>query len=216
MSTCLTAFPDANELVRYAKKFVYNRVEVFRKDISICLKADKKQRHAYMPALITCISLLELFSGLYAGKLSCIKLDGIIEYSKKFLDTNVYTYDRIAILYEMFRHKIAHLSQPYEVFDNHSVSKSHQLKKAPKRLITWQINATNRYPPIDIYPQNGALTKQPPWPVVYDHKCKVSIHRLKVDICKSATGKGGYLYNLKSDGPAQKNFETCMLEFFIK
>lgn len=216
MSTRLSEFSNVNELVGYAKKFVDHRIEIFRKDISICLKADKKQRHAYMPALITCISLLELFSGLYAGKLTWIKLDGIIEYSKKFLDTNAYTCDRLAILYEMFRHKIAHLSIPYGVFDTHSVGKNHILTIAPRRLITWHINATSRNPPIDIYPEKGFLTEQPPWPVNYDHKCKVSIHRLRVDICKSATGTGGYLDNLKSDAKARKHFENCMLNFFPK
>ena len=117
MSTFLKEFSDPNDLVKYAKKFLVDRIGVFRKDISICLKADKNYRHAYMPALITCISLIELFSGLYTGKLSWIGLKGIIEYSEKFLDTSVYTYDRLAILYEMFRHKIAHLSQPYGVFN---------------------------------------------------------------------------------------------------
>jgi hypothetical protein len=216
MTKALVDFQNMSELVSYAQRFVKERIEVFRKDISICLKADTKRRHAYMPALMTCISLLELLSGLYVGKLKHIELSRIIEYSKKFMDTNVYTTDRLSVLYEAFRHKIAHVTQPYGVFDTYSVGKKHQLRSYPQRRITWKVNATDRQPPIDIIPEKGTLTKQPPWPVSYSHRCIVSVYRLKVDIPKSALSVGGYLENLATDIKIQENFSKCMLEYFCK
>lgn len=217
MNKSPSTFKNKHELVLYAQRFVRERIEVFRKDLSICLKADAKGRHAYMPALITCVSLLELLSGLHAGKLWPIGLKGIIEYTKKFMDANVYSTDRLAVLYEGFRHKIAHVTQPYGVFDTDTIANDKQqfLIKG-RRLITWRVNATNRYPPIDIVLENGTLTKRSPWPVTYSHRCIVSIYRLKVDIPKSALATGGYLENLKMDIKAQQNFESCMIKFFPK
>jgi hypothetical protein len=209
------AFSNPRKLISYANWFIKERIKTLNKDMNICLLADRNKSHAYIPALMECVSLLELFSGLYVGKLKYIGLCGIIDYSNKFLDSNIYTTDRLSVLYEMFRHKIAHLSQPYGVFDTHSV-KNQLWQQQPKRLITWQVNATNRNPPIDIVPTAGTLVNRPPWPVGYTHKCTISIHRLKVDFSRSATGKRGYFEYLKADSQAQQNFETCMLEFFPK
>jgi hypothetical protein len=197
------SFNDKHELVSYAHKFVNNRIEVFRKDLSICLKADAKGRHAYMPALITCISLLELFSGLYSGKLRNIGLKGIIKYAEKFMDSSDYSSDRLTVLYLMFRHKIAHLGRPYGIFDTD--------REGPRRLISWRVNATDRHPPIEIIPENGTPRESPPWSVFFSHRCIVSIYRLKVDIPKSARS---YLEHLKKHKNAQDKFCKCIKEFF--
>jgi hypothetical protein len=138
----------------YAETFVKRRINTFRKDLCICLRPDEKGRHAYMPGLMTCISLLELLSGLFIGKLNGIRLNGILRYTNQFMDSSTYTDERISILYEMFRHKIAHITQPYGIFDTYSVrSKKHVLRKYPRRRITWQVNASNRHTAIVIYRQ---------------------------------------------------------------
>jgi hypothetical protein len=206
-------FKNRHELVSYADQFVKNRIKVFRKDLSICLKADANGRHAYMPALMTCISLLELFSGLYIGNLRSIGLSGIIKYAEKFMDSKVYSSDRLTVLYHMFRHKIAHLGRPYGIFDTDTVSAQNRkyLKKGPRRLISWRVNATNRLLPIEIIPENGAPKESPPWPVIFSHRCIVSIYRLKVDIVSSA---GSYLEYVKKDIKAQDKFCKCIKEFF--
>jgi len=206
-------FNNRHELVPYADQFVKNRIKVFRKDLSICLKADANGRHAYMPALITCISLLELFSGLYIGKLRFISLKGIIKYAEKFMDSNDYSSDRLTVLYLMFRHKIAHLGRPYGIFDTDTVSHQNReyLREGPRRLISWRVNATDRHPPIEIIPENGTPSESPPWPVFFSHRCIVSIYRLKVDIVKSARS---YLEHVRMDIKAQNKFCKCIEEFF--
>jgi len=61
-------FKTDADVVKFAKAFLDEHHERFRKDIDICLRPDAKS-HAYFPALITCIAFAELLSGLYAGKL---------------------------------------------------------------------------------------------------------------------------------------------------
>lgn len=89
-----------------------------------------------MPGLMATISLLELLSSLYAGKVKDVGLSGILKYAHAFLDGNQYTDDRIAVLYELFRHKIAHLGHPYGVFDSHDVTQSCILQKNSRRWIS--------------------------------------------------------------------------------
>ncbi|MCW3988177.1 MAG: hypothetical protein NWE87_07675 [Candidatus Bathyarchaeota archaeon] len=192
----------------YAKTFVKRLIGTFRKDLCICLRADEKGRHAYMPGLMTCISLLELLSGLFIGKLKHIRLEGILRYSNQFMDSSTYTDECISILYEMFRHKIAHLTQPYGIFDTHSVHQNHILRKYPRRRITWKVNASNGHPAIDIQPSPGTLRNDPPWPVDFTHRCVISLHRLKIDIPRSATSISGYLAHLKINSQAQVNFTS--------
>ena len=62
-------FVSDAEVVQFAKAFLDEHLDRFNKDIAICLKADAKKRHAYFPALITCIAFLDFLSGLFAGSL---------------------------------------------------------------------------------------------------------------------------------------------------
>ena len=71
--TCISMpvlrFSSDAEVVKFAKAFLREHLERFRKDIGICLTRDKNKAHAYFPALISCISFADLLSGLYAGTL---------------------------------------------------------------------------------------------------------------------------------------------------
>ena len=104
--TVLPFSTDA-EVVRFAKAFLCEHLERFRKDIKICLTPDKNKAHAYFPALMSCISFADLLSGLYAGKLEGHALK---ELKTTRANLWVLSTQRIAIdvLYECFRHKVAH------------------------------------------------------------------------------------------------------------
>jgi hypothetical protein len=70
--------------VAFAKAFLDEHLERFRKDIRICLTRDKKNSaHAYFPGLITCISFADFLSGLYAGKLDGHTLKELRSYAKQ-------------------------------------------------------------------------------------------------------------------------------------
>jgi hypothetical protein len=66
MTMTIAPFITDKELIAFARTFLRDRVESFRKDVAICLAADQKRHHAYFPALITCIGFLDLLSGLHA------------------------------------------------------------------------------------------------------------------------------------------------------
>ncbi len=80
--------------------------------------------------------------------------------------------------------------------------------------VTWLIYARDRIPPIQLVQKQGILTQRPPWPTPYTHVCKISLHRLKVDIPGSVLGAGGYLAHIKSNAEAGKRFRKCMKEIF--
>jgi hypothetical protein len=205
-------FSTGADVERFAKAFLDNRVETFKKDIAICLPAGQRGSHAYFPALITCIAFADLLSGLNAGTLTNQKLPELKDYVSKFIDTTktVYTDDRLNVLYECFRHKVAHLAQPYAVFDTNTKSKTFP---GPRRLITWTVHAKGPRPPIQIVRvgRTQILKAPTPWPVFYDHRVTVSVSGLASDIVKSIPK---YLRRLKTDSAARQHFRDCMPSYF--
>ena len=139
----IAPFKSDKELVSFARKFFRHRVGSFRKDIAICLKADATRSHAYFPALITCIGFVDFLSGLYAGKLEGHGLSDLKKYAKQFMNATKYDDLRLEILYLAFRHKLAHLSFPFIVF-NTSTKKEYTDHK--QRLVTWSVHASKRNP----------------------------------------------------------------------
>lgn len=201
-------FTTDKEAIDFAKAFVRHRVAGFTKDINICLTADKNQSHAYFPGLMTCISCLELFSGLYAGKLYPIGLPKIEAYAKSFMDQTHYSHNNLELLYKAFRHKLAHMSHPYFVTDTAKAGINGQ-----RRLITWTVYASDLKPPIELISCGPTKLEQTlrPWDVTYDHRVKISVRRLAIDIRKSARL---YMRNITTDRTTRKNFEKCMVWFY--
>jgi hypothetical protein len=207
-------FESSDELRKFAKSFLRDQVEGFRKDIRICLTMDHRRRHAYFPALIRCISFADFLGGLHAGNIESHSFRELWEYAKKFMNGANYDELRLAILYEGFRHKIAHLSDPYPVFDTATKPK---VFRGPHRRIAWTVYAGQRTIPIKLvpYPNRTFLKRtRTPWPVCYDHRIEISVRTLANDIVKSIGGPSGYLWHLQSDSAAQKNFERAMQTFF--
>jgi hypothetical protein len=206
-------FCSDDEVVNFAKAFLDEHRERFQKDIAICLKPDDNNSHAYFPALITCIAFLDLLSGLRAGKLDGQKLPELKNYVSQFMDPLAYTEDRLDVLYECFRHKVAHLAQPYVVFDTDS-TRGKTFGGKPRRLIAWTVRASGPRPTIDIVPVNcrkQILRAATPWPVFYDHRVTVSIRGFAADIAKSIPR---YLRHLRTEAEARENFRRCMANYF--
>ena len=197
------------ELVEFAHKFLRNRLEVFHKDVAICLKRTRGT-HAYFPALIICIAFADLMSGLYAGKLKGQRVEPIRRYAAKFMKPE-YTSDprRLEILYKFLRNKKAHLAYTNPVFE--MVTKPFQAKQR----VTWKLNASRHRPAIKVidYPAPKSLWKQTvkPWPVSYDCRIEVSVRNFHSDIVNSISK---YLRHLQKDRAAQDHFARCMIEYF--
>jgi hypothetical protein len=82
-------FRSEEELLGFARTFLRNRVEVFNKDLKICLTRSRGT-HAYFPALIICIAFADLLSGLYAGTLKGQKAETLRRYASKFMKARIH------------------------------------------------------------------------------------------------------------------------------
>ena len=214
MGTNAPIFESDEKLLRFAKQFLRDQIDGFRKDIRICLTMDHLRRHAYFPALIRCISFVDFLGGLHAGDIEDHGLSELQSYARKFMDTANYDDLVLGILYEGFRHKIAHLSDLYPVFDTSTKPKKFA---APHRRITWTVYAGKRTPPIELIPYANPIflrKTKTPWPVSYDHRIHISLRSFANDIVKSINGPSGYFRHLQSSSSARKNFEKSMQKFF--
>jgi hypothetical protein len=204
----IAPFSSDKELISFATKFFKEKTVSFRKDVNICLTADANRTHAYFPTLLLCIGFLDLLSGLYAGKLEHHGLPELQKYAKRFLKAGHYDPLCLEILYLAFRHKLAHLSVPYLVFDTATKPKH----SGPRRRITWRVNAGRRTPPIEIIDLVPRLMKRSlrPWDVQYDARIIIGLRSLQIDIVKSIYDPTGFFKYLKKDGVARAHFAKCM------
>jgi hypothetical protein len=203
--TSIAPFTSDRELTDYARWFLRDRVNAFRKDTSICM-TKKNNSHAYFPALITCIAFADLLSGLHAGKLEHHGLADLKKYIDRFFRKNS-DYAHIDILYLMFRHKIAHIAYPYLVF------KTADKNLLPHRRVVWTVGIYAGKKPIELidYPSARTLLKtKTPWPVPYKSRIRVSLTALRRDIVNSIYGPTGYFQHLKSEPAARQRFARCL------
>jgi len=207
----IAPFTSHKQLLDFAHQFVTGRISGFKKDINICLTADKNGRHAYFPALMTCLSVLDLLSGLFAGDLRNASLLQIKRYVRTFMDMKKYSKLNLEILHVVFRHKLAHHSHPYYVLDTAADN------RISKRMrVTWAVTAGWRSQPIEIrwQPKRHLKKFSAPWRVNYDHRVYISIPHLRKDIIESACGPNGYLQKLNKSSKTRLNFANCITEFF--
>jgi hypothetical protein len=203
-------FKSDEELVKFARAFFRDRVGSFRKDVGICLTADANRHHAYFPALITCIGFVDLLSGLYAGRLEGHSLNELKNYAARFMDAKRYAPVHIEVLYLAFRHKLAHLSFPYLVFDT---ATRREFVGGKRRQITWTVHASKRSTPIELVDFASSIFFQKslrPWPVSYNCRVHISVRTFQIDIVKSIYGPTGYLHCLQTELTARENFAKCM------
>lgn len=189
------------------------RTTGFKKDIEICTKGyavpgKKDKTHAYMPALITCISYLEYMASLYTGSFDATAQSKVNQYSRIFLDKNEYSTENIRILYKVFRNPIAHRGIPSGIVKDQ--------KDNVIRRITWKIYVRPEAKAINIKKEKGVLKRDPPWEVSYSHRGIVSIGRLWRDLVYSVEGNQGFIDCLKVDMKRLDNFYKIMRILYPK
>jgi hypothetical protein len=120
----------------------------------------------------------------------------------------------LEILYLAFRHKLAHLSFPYVVFD---ITNRKEYTGQKQRRITWSVHASRRKLPIEVldFTSQQFLRKTlRPWPVHYNCRAVISVRTFQSDIIKSIYGPSGYLRLLENDRLARERFAKCMKMIF--
>jgi hypothetical protein len=207
-------FQSDKALIKYSRVLLRELVKNFRKDMAICLRRGGGS-HAYFPALMTSIGFADFLSGLNSGTLEHQHLKELKAYAGRFMNSQNYDTLRLEILYEMFRHKLAHLGYLPVVFD--TATKPNRFSGQPRRHITWGVYATRRKQPIeveDLTTQQYLTRATYPWHVPYDCRVRISLQHLQIDIIKSIYGPSGYLRALEADSRLRNNFAVCMRYYF--
>lgn len=197
-----------SEPVLFARRFVEGRLSGFAKDMRICLTATKlessaKLTHAYFPALAACCGLLEYLAALFRGNVRGIGWTHIADWAERYLPQPDYDRDTIRVLFDCFRHSVAH----------RGIASGVWLDRAPpgSRRITWKVHASAGRPACRLLHQPGTLTKDPPWPCHYTHRMHIHLRSLQKDISGGALA---YVASLESRPELQGNFNTCMRQLY--
>jgi len=199
------------EKVAFAKEFLRKRTSAFKKDIEICLTPNNSGSHAYFPALITCISFMDFLSGLYAGTMRKHGFEHFLSFATAFMDSSKYRNEDMEILYEGFRHKIAHLGHPYFVFDTDTSTKLNGKRR--RRLVTWTVYAARRAQPLEVVHYQTIQTPKKsisPWPVYFDSRLCISVRSFATDIAQTLRGPRGFIERLQGDASLRAKFTECM------
>ena len=196
--------PTETRIVAYAVWFAAERLETFDKDIAICLRADERNRHAYMPALIACTWMLELFACLLRGNLEAKGVDRLVKFANSFMNPDHYSETALKVLWNVFRHKVAHVSKPYGVKHIEKLDVD-----GTRGLVTWEVTAYDLEPAIKIAFAPGTISseRRPAWRSGrYTHKCSIHLPTLARDIRCAISGPEGYIQRLREKSNLQENF----------
>ena len=135
LSTGDSRFADRNELRRFARNFVIERFDSLQKDVMHCMQ----QPFAPFPAILYCISIIDLLWALCAGQIANkdpntgkkIPIDTTTN-SKSYMRNYIgYTQQQSDLIIEIFRHKLVHSAQPRPIFSYNN------------KIVTWQYHHEN-------------------------------------------------------------------------
>ncbi len=194
----------------FAKAFVLARIDGFKKDLAICLrpmpsKARKGNTHAYFPALGACFGLMEYLTALRRGSVNGIGWQQIAEWAEDYLPAHEYSRNNIRVLFDAFRHSVAHRGIASGVWVDQNQGPTHGFK------LTWSITAASSRPAFAINAKPGVLKKDPPWPTPYTHRVSIHLKAFAKDIIGAA-----YLYaaELEHSEARQSMFYRCMQRLY--
>jgi len=194
-----TKFPDKNELKRFARKMVGERMDSLQKDVKHCLQ----RPYAPFPALLYCISSVDFLGALFAGE-AAPPVDTVGNskvYMQKFMG---YTDEQSSFIIDLFRHKLVHLAQPRP-----SVNKNN-------KIISWKYEHSNtqKHLLLEDAPKDTSIKIKSDWQVPVDQTFSLGIMQFMEDIRDSVYRHGGYLDVLENDPNLQGKFEKALEEIF--
>jgi len=195
---------------RFAERFIRSRLQSFEKDIRICLTPSRDRRdggvtHAYFPALAACFGTLEYLSGLYRGNLRGIGAQHIADWALRYLPQPDYNADAIRILFDAFRHPVAHRGIASGVWIDRRPGPTFGQR------LTWKVLADARRPACRVVVDPGSLTRDPPWDCGYTHRVHIHLKRLALDIRQGATQ---YARTTGVQADLQGKFMRCMEQLY--
>jgi hypothetical protein len=205
----------ADDPAGFARAFVRGRLGGFQKDIQICLTGIPSSvrpglTHAYFPALTSCCATLEYLAGLYLGEAGHRALghQDVAKYATRFLRQDIYDPEAIRVLFDAFRHAVAHRGIASGVWTD-----EHEHPDKRGRRFTWKVYALDDGAALQVLPDTGELKNDPPWRCRYTHRVHIRLQRLARDICDSSER---YIDALVADRELQANFMRCMKALYPK
>jgi hypothetical protein len=197
-------------IAEFSMNFVAGRLAGFEKDIMICLRPAKlkigsRVTHAYFPALAACCGILEYFTALYRGDIRSHGWDRVADWAGIYLPQPEYERERIRILFNVFRHPVAHRGIASGVWTDQDQGPGNG------RRFTWRVLADAKHPSVDIRIERGVLRKDSPWLCQYTHRVHIHLKGLSVDI-RNAAKK--YRDDLACSPELQAKFRNCMEQLY--
>jgi hypothetical protein len=192
----------------FARDFIEARLAGFEKDLAICLSpapslTGRGNTHAYFPSLGACFGFLEYVAGLFRGNVNGIGWQQVADWTDRFLPQPDYRRELVRVLFEAFRHSVAHRGIASGVWIDRS--------KAPHARITWTVLADARRPACQLMAKAGVLKSDPPWPCPYTHRMHIHLKALGADLSR---GVLTYAAAVAAEARLQGNFERCMRQLY--
>lgn len=189
------------DLASFATDHIQKRMAGFTKDIRICLKltrhpAGGKPTAAYSPALATCCATLEYLTGMFTGRRNGPNVDFIVKYAKRYLPQPDYSRDILEILFDLFRHAVAH----------RGIVSGVMVHERSGRRIAWRLSTGASKPAIQVVADPGQDPRAP-WPCSFTHRAHIHLDQLGKDIAQSGAS---YAADVASSDRLLQNFAKYM------
>lgn len=196
------------DLAVFAQRFLEDRFVGFEKDIAICLTGRPAQNrsgltYAYFPALMACCGTLEYLACMYHGRRKCNDRQ-VSSFAAEFMPQPTYNGEGVRLLFEGFRHKVAH----------HGIASGVWHDRRHNRRISWAIGPDQSPPAIQLRGDARDLVSDPPWPCPVTHTAEIHLGRLAQDTRDAALGPHGYCVALHASRTLLDRFEQCMVHMY--
>ena len=174
-----------NDTAKFAERFIRSRVDGFKKDVRICLSpvpatGRKGMTHAYFPALGACFGTLEYLAGFYHGNLRGLGAQHLAKWALRYLPQPDYDGEKIRVLYDGFRHPVAHRGIASGVWIDQRPGPTHGNR------LTWKVLADSRRPACRVVAEPSELKRDPPWACRYTHRVHIHLGAFAADISEGA------------------------------
>ncbi len=194
----MKSFKNDAELLKFAKKFLDEKIFSLEKDVKHCLVLP----YAPFPAILYCFSIIDLLASLYCGQArSGNTSKNAATYMKDMMH---YTEDQSHLLQKIFRHKIVHLAGPRTVY------------KFKGKIITWHYrhDSPEKHLSIESTPPGAHVRPTSKIEQNVTHVFWISIKLLLENIIQSYKGPNGYYSKLQSDLKYRKRFDNAIFDLF--
>lgn len=208
MSTpSISRFPDKNELKRFARRFVKERMDSLEKDVIHC----SQQPFAPFPAILYCMSTIDLLGALSAGQAArkdprTNKNVDTTANSKNYMQQFMgYTDEQASLVADLFRHKLVHLAQPKPCVSYNN------------NVVAWQYDHdyTTKHLILENASPDAKIQIKSDWSITISQIFTIGIMQLKDDIHDSVYRHGGYLDQFESNtNKLQSMFEKAIIEIY--